>query len=189
MEFRDCRGEYRFRCERAEQRHRRAEFKVVRTAEYFPDCSALDSVDQRRALPKPGSQNAVPEVGHGLLARGNRKSPGHRAMAEAGELGKNEPHPVTLLPTMAQFGNNTRVDLRLRIDKALKIERIGHGARLAPGWPIRSASRSRSGRWLCRILACASGRSNHSARSISGKVCILPPFGGHSISKLLLLTV
>jgi len=26
------------------------------------------------------------------------------------------------------------------------------------------------------------------ARSISGKLCILPPFGGHSISKVLLFT-
>src|SRR5260221_3223302 len=122
MEFRDCPCEYRFRCDRAEQCHRRTEFKVVRIAEYFPDCSALDSVDQRRALQKPGSQNAMPEIGDGLLARANRKSPRHRAMAEAGKLGKNEPQPVTLLLTMAQFGNNTWVDRRLRINKALEIE-------------------------------------------------------------------
>src|SRR5260370_20736655 len=177
MEFRDCRGEYRFRCERAEQGHRRAEFKVVGIAEYFLDCSALDGVDERRALAKPGSQNAMAEIGHGLLAGANRKSPGHRAMAKAGKLRKNEPHPLTLLLTLAQFGNNARVDRRLRIDKALQIGSIGHGTRLAPGRPPSSASRSRSGRWLCRIFACASGRSNHSARSISGKVCILPPFG------------
>jgi hypothetical protein len=129
------------------------------------------------------------QIGDGLLARGNRKSPGHRAMAEAGKLGENEPHPVTLLPALAQFSNNTRVDRRLRINKALEIEGIGHGARLAPDWPKSSASRSRSGRWLWRIFAWANGSSNHSARSISGKVCILPPFGGHSISKLLLLMV
>src|SRR6202022_3836262 len=128
----------------------------------------------------------MPEIGHRLLARGDGKSPGHRALAEAGKLGKNEPHPVTLLLTMAQFGKNTLVDRRLCINKALEMKRIGHGACLAPGWPTSSASRSRSGRWLSRIFACAAGRSNHSARSISGKVCILPPFGGHSISKVLL---
>jgi hypothetical protein len=61
----------------------------------------------------------MPEIGHRLLARANRKSPGHRAPAEASQLGKNEPHPVTLLLTMAQFGNNTLVDRRLRINKAL----------------------------------------------------------------------
>jgi hypothetical protein len=91
--------------------------------------------------------------------------------------------------TLVDSRNNPRLDRRLRIDKALEIEGIGHGARLPPGWPTHSASRSRSGRWPWRIFAWASGRSNHSARSISGKVCILPPFGGHSISKLLLLMV
>jgi hypothetical protein len=50
-------------------------------------------------------------------------------------LGKNEPHPVTLLPTMAQFRKDTLVDQRLRIQKTLEIEGVSHGA-------TSSASRS-----------------------------------------------
>jgi hypothetical protein len=54
IEFGDGVCESRIGCDRAEQRHRRAEFKVVGTAEYFPDGSALNSVDQRRALGQAG---------------------------------------------------------------------------------------------------------------------------------------
>jgi hypothetical protein len=42
-------------------------------------------------------------------------------------------------------------------------------------------------RWLSRIFTCAAGRSNQAARSISGKACVFPLFGGHSISNVLLV--
>ena len=94
----------------------------------------------------------MPEIGRGLVARGNGKVLGHGAVTEARELRENEPHPVTLLSTLAQFRENTLIDWRLRVDKALQIETIGHDAGLAPDWLTSSASRSRSGRWLSRIL-------------------------------------
>src|SRR5665647_1102775 len=109
--------------------------------------------------------------------------PGHGAMTKSGKLRENEPHPVTLLPAAPQFVENTRVDRQLSVEEALKVEGIGHGAETA----ARSTSRSRRTRWLSSILTSADGRSNHAARSISGKDCIFPPFGGHSISKVLLL--
>src|SRR5437763_8326845 len=148
---------------------------------YLPNGSALDRTDKRRALAKPVSQDDVAEIGHGFLARGDGKSLRHRAVTKPGELRKNEPHPVTLLFALTQFREHALVDRRLRIDKALQIEGIGH-ARLIPGWPKRWASRSRKGRWPARILPRATGRSNHSARSISGKACIIPLLGGHTIS-------
>jgi hypothetical protein len=40
---------------------------------------------------------------------------------------------VTLLLTAAQFGNDPCVDRRLRIEEALEIEGISHGAGLVPG--------------------------------------------------------
>src|SRR4029077_15569904 len=102
-------------------------------------------------------------------------------MAEPGNLGENEPHPVALLSTAAQFLDNSRIDRSLRIDKPLEVKVIGHGAETA----VWSTSRSRSVRWLSRILTCAAGRSNQAARSTSGNDCIFPPFGGHSISNVL----
>src|SRR5437868_4656668 len=126
------------------------------------------------------------KIGDGLIARSKRKALRHQARAEPGKLGKNEPHPVTLLLTTTQFANHARIDRRLRIDKALELERIAH-ARLLSTRPASSASLSSSGRWLSRILAWAAARSNHCARSISGKSCTLPIPLRHSISKLLLL--
>jgi hypothetical protein len=74
----------------------------------------------------------VPEIGYRLLASGDGKSLSHWAIAKSGKLGENEPHPVTLLPTMAQFHAYALVDRRLRINKALKIEGIGHIVGLTP---------------------------------------------------------
>src|ERR1035437_411376 len=127
IKFRNGLGEFRIGRYRAEQRHRRTELQIVRTAEDFPDCPALDGVDEGRALPKPRSQNAMIEIGQGLIARGDGKFPGHRAVPEPGKLGKNEPHTVTLLLAMAQFRKDTLVDRRLRIQKTLEIEGVSHG--------------------------------------------------------------
>src|SRR5450759_645443 len=134
IEFLDRRGECRIGRHRAEQGHRGTEFEIVGTAQDFPDGSALDGVDERRALPKPGSQDAVPEIGRGLVARANRKPLRHRAMPEAGKLRKNEPHPVTLLLAPAQFGKDARINRRLRLNETLEIGSISHGAGLAPDW-------------------------------------------------------
>jgi tetratricopeptide (TPR) repeat protein len=65
----------------------------------------------------------MPEISDGLLARGDGKTLRHRAMTEAGNLRENEPHPVALLPTTAQFVENTRIDRRLRVEEAPEAER------------------------------------------------------------------
>ena len=53
------------------------------------------------------------EIGDGLFARGDCEPPGHRAMSESGKLREDEPHPVALLLTAAQFGDDPRVDRSL----------------------------------------------------------------------------
>src|SRR5450631_584816 len=131
----------------------------------------------------------MPEISDGFIARGDGEPLRHRAVPESGKLREDEPHPVALLLTAPQFGKDPRVEGRLGVEEALEIEGIGHGAGLVPGWFTSSASSSRSSRWLSRTFAWADGRSNHSARSISGKLRFRPPFGGHSISKVLLFMV
>src|SRR5438132_14111540 len=144
MEFLDSLGEFRIRRHRAEQSHRRTEFDIVGASEYFPNGSALDRTDKRRALAKPVSQDDVAEIGHGFLARGDGKSLRHRAVTKPGERRKNEPHPVTLLFALTQFREHAPVDRRLRIDKALQIEGGGH-ARPVPCWPKSWARLSNNG--------------------------------------------
>jgi len=54
------------------------------------------------------------------------------------------------------------------------------------GFSSRCASSSRIGRWLASNLAAATSRSNHAARSTSGKDSTRPERGGHSMVKVLL---
>src|SRR5258705_2526659 len=152
IKFPDRMGEFRIGRHRAEQGHRRAEFQVVGGSEDFPNGSALDRIDKRRALAKPASQDTVAEIEHGFLPRGDGKSPRHRAVAEACELRKIEPDPVTLLLALTKFRENAPLDRSMRIDKALQIEGVGH-PRLIPDWPKSSASLSRKGRWPSSILS------------------------------------
>jgi hypothetical protein len=73
------------------------------------------------------------EVGDRFLARRDGKPLRHRAVPEAGKLRKDEPHPVALLLTAAQFFHDTRIDRRLRVDEALEIKGISHGVSLSLG--------------------------------------------------------
>jgi len=67
VKFRNGCGEFRIRRNCVEQSHRRAEFDVVRTAEDFVDGPALDGSNERGTIPEPGSQDAVPKIGDGLV--------------------------------------------------------------------------------------------------------------------------
>jgi hypothetical protein len=61
-------------------------------------------------------------------------------MSESGKLREDEPHPVALLLTAAQFDEDLRVDRSLRIEEALEIEGISHSAGLLPaGSRVRRA--------------------------------------------------
>ena len=41
-------------------------------------------------------------------------------------MGKDEPHPVALLPPSRHFPTHLLVDRRLRLDEAFEIERVGY---------------------------------------------------------------
>jgi hypothetical protein len=62
------------------------------------------------------------KIGDGFFPRGDREAMGHRAMSKSGKLREDEPHPVALLLTATQFGNDSRVDRLLRIEETLEIE-------------------------------------------------------------------
>ena len=48
----------------------------------------------------------------------------HGAVSETRDLGKDEPHPVALLPPSRHFTAHLLVDLRLRVDEAFEVERV-----------------------------------------------------------------
>jgi hypothetical protein len=50
---------------------------------------------------------------------------GHRALAEAAHLGKNEPHPVRLFAAAPEFVADLWIDRLLRVDEALQFGRVG----------------------------------------------------------------
>ena len=85
-----------------------------------------------RAFPKPRAENRVGEIGLRLVQRGDRETDRHGALSEAGDLGKDEPHPVALLPPSLQLLANLLVDRRLRVDEAFEIERIRYLRLLKP---------------------------------------------------------
>src|SRR6185369_13239834 len=66
---------------------------------------------------------------------------------------------------------------------ALLLGRLRAGTRYSA-----CSSRSSKGRWAAMILRRASSSESHSMRSISGKSCLRPDRGGHSISKVLELS-
>src|SRR5262249_53920637 len=72
-------------------------------------------------------------------------------------------------------------------ERNASVPRVAHvGIHRAPPSSARS-SRSRNGACAALIFLAASSRTNQPTRSISGKVCIRPERGGHSISNVLLV--
>src|ERR1035441_8122937 len=65
------------------------------------------------------------KVGFGLRAAGDGEVLRHVAGAEAGKLGKDEPHPVAALAAGAKLREHLREDAGLGIHEALEVVRIG----------------------------------------------------------------
>jgi hypothetical protein len=61
----------------------------------------------------------VNEVGLGFLSRRNSVVVGETTVSQAAHLGKDEPHPMTLLAASVQFGENLLEDRLLSIQKPL----------------------------------------------------------------------
>ena len=109
-----------------EQGHRRAELHLVDRAEDIPRSLAFNIERETGAFPQPRPKDRVREIGLRLVERGDREADRHRALAEACDLGKDEPHPVALLSPGLKFLTHSIVGRRLRIDEAFEVERIRH---------------------------------------------------------------
>src|SRR5580698_537892 len=122
-----------------EQGHGRAEFHLVDRPEDVARASAFNIEREPRALPEPRAEDRMGEIGFRLVQRGDREPDRHGALSEAGDLGKDEPHPVALLPPDLQLLTNFVVERRLRVDEAFEIERVRHIRLLGRVWrPIRT---------------------------------------------------
>jgi hypothetical protein len=64
------------------------------------------------------------EIGFRLVQRGDREPDRDGALSETDDLGKDEPHPVALLPPGLQLLANVVVDWPLRVDEAFEIELV-----------------------------------------------------------------
>jgi hypothetical protein len=104
-----------------------AEFEVVREAEDLLDGAAWDLVDERGAFAQTRAEDGLGEVGAGFVERANGKVLCRWAVAEAAKLRKDEPHPVRRFAAGAEFSEDAAVDIGLGVEKALELERIGHG--------------------------------------------------------------
>ena len=71
-----------------------------------------------------GAKDRVIKIGTGLVHRGDTEEFRGRAATEFGELRKNEPHPVTLLGTVAEFRDSCFVTAGLGVDEPFEIEGI-----------------------------------------------------------------
>ena len=67
---------------------------------------------------QPWAENVVRQIGLGLGARGDRITLRHHAVAEAGDLRKDEPHPVRPFAARSQLGQRVGVTFGLRLDEA-----------------------------------------------------------------------
>src|SRR5437660_7655312 len=80
-------------------------------------CAEIESWPQQR----------MGQIGARFIDGADAVKPCRRGMSEAGDLGKDEPHPVAPLPTGPQFGEHGLEDRRLRRHEALEIEAIFRG--------------------------------------------------------------
>src|SRR5579863_2432207 len=85
--------------------------------------AAFDRQNQPGGFDQARAENRVIAIGAGLGARSNGEMLRGRAVTQALDLRKYEPHPMTLLAARAQLRQHMRPDRRLRVDKALEIER------------------------------------------------------------------
>ena len=89
-----------------EQSHRRPEFHIVGRSEDFVGRAAFNHENQPRALLQSRSENGVLQIGFGLVTSGNCVFDRNRASPQTSDLGKDEPHPVTLLGACFKLRHN-----------------------------------------------------------------------------------
>lgn len=81
------------------------------------------------AFDETRSQDIVAEVFGCFPFRADRKSLRHRTQPEAGNLGKDEPHPMTPFSAGGQFVDDLRIDVGLVIAKPFAMTDFGNKVR------------------------------------------------------------
>ena len=82
------------------------------------------------------------EVGAGLCQRADGEMAGHEALAKAGNLREDEPHPVAALGPGADLGQHLGIAVLLRGNEAFQVEFVRARHALYPS--AGTAARSRS---------------------------------------------
>lgn len=108
------------------QGHRGLKFHGIRVAKNIFDCAPVEGSHDSAALPQSWAEDRMVEVRLRFFTRGDRKLDRHVAVAQALDLRKNKPHPVTSLSTIAQFAADVFKDGLLGIHEALQMVWIVH---------------------------------------------------------------
>jgi hypothetical protein len=137
----------------SEQRHRRAQLDGVDPAEDRLGVASSQLGEHAGALGQPRTQHRMLEIGPRFLERRDRVALRHRAHAQAVELRKHEPHPVSGLAPRAQLAEGRLIDALLGGDEAPQVVRVrgarAHRSRLVPRAAL-AATRRRPRRHLLR---------------------------------------
>jgi hypothetical protein len=102
------------------------ERNFVDRTEDFARRLAFNVERKLRALSNPRAEDRVGEIGFRLVQRSDRETDRHGALPETSDLGKDEPHPMALLPPNRQLPTNLLIDRRLRVHEPLEIKGIRH---------------------------------------------------------------
>ncbi len=116
-----------------EEGHARAQLLRVDGAEHDHRVGVGQVGEGSCALDEPGAEHRVGEVGAGLGEPGDGIPAGGLAVAETGDLGQDEPHPVAALAAGAQLGEGGGIRALLGPDEALEVVGIAHGWSLPDG--------------------------------------------------------
>jgi hypothetical protein len=103
-----------------------AELEVVRGAEDLIDGFLLDLEDEEGALFEARTEDGVLQVGLGFIERTDSVEERVRALAEAFDLGEDEPDPVAAFLAGAEFSEDLRVDGGLGAEETAEIEGVSH---------------------------------------------------------------
>jgi hypothetical protein len=145
-----------------EQGERGAQLHRVERTEDLVGGSSSDGEQRGETFTEPRSQDGVGKIGPRFAQRPDREALRHRAVPEAGDLGKDEPDPVPGLAAAPQFVEHTAVHALLLVDKSPEIE--VHRADCA-AWSTTPARMTPAGAFRSGVLGLEASLRRTSARS------------------------
>src|SRR5690606_24966059 len=122
-------AEQRITACRLEQGERGAELHGIDRAKYPDRVATAEILERRDAGDIARPENRVRKIGLGFGEIGNSVALRHCAMAEPGELRKNEPHPVRALGAAPDLGERPLINALLRLEEAPERPLLAHRAK------------------------------------------------------------